>query len=354
MTDRSAPAPAPLAPLAAPFPWYGGKSRVARIIWERFGDVPNYVEPFAGSLAVLLGRPHPPRIETVNDLDCYIANFWRALAADPDGVARHADWPINEADLAARHRWLAGRAEFRERMLTDPAYYDVKIAGWWVWGLCAWIGGEWCGQRWWWDDRQPAPAPDGPVRQIPRLASGEGIHRASLRAADRRRQRPHLGNAGMGVHRAALRADGPYEDAPPLLSYLRALAGRLRHVRVCCGDWRLVLTDVPTVCLGTTAVLLDPPYRRDLRDANLYAVDQDVAASVAAWAREHGHDPRLRIALCGYAGEHAMPPDWSAVRWSVTSNGHQQDQARQECIWFSPHCLAPAAQQLALPSVAGA
>jgi DNA adenine methylase len=54
--------------LRAPFPWFGGKSRVAPLVWERFGNVPNYVEPFFGSGAVLLGRPHPPKTETVNDL----------------------------------------------------------------------------------------------------------------------------------------------------------------------------------------------------------------------------------------------------------------------------------------------
>jgi site-specific DNA-adenine methylase len=42
--------------LKAPFPWFGGKSRVADIVWDRFGDVANYVEPFFGSGAVLL---HP-------------------------------------------------------------------------------------------------------------------------------------------------------------------------------------------------------------------------------------------------------------------------------------------------------
>ena len=46
--------------LKAPFPWFGGKSRVSHIVWDYFGDVANYVEPFAGSLAVLLGRPNPP------------------------------------------------------------------------------------------------------------------------------------------------------------------------------------------------------------------------------------------------------------------------------------------------------
>ena len=44
--------------LRSPFPWFGGKSRVAGLVWDRFGDVPNYVEPFFGSGAVLFGRPH--------------------------------------------------------------------------------------------------------------------------------------------------------------------------------------------------------------------------------------------------------------------------------------------------------
>jgi hypothetical protein len=122
--------------LKAPFPWFGGKSRAAPIIWPRFGDVPNYVEPFAGSLATLLLRPHPPRVETVNDLDCYLANFWRAIACDPEGVAEAADWPVNEADLTARHRWLMAQSGFRDRMRTESDYFDVKVAGWWVWGLC--------------------------------------------------------------------------------------------------------------------------------------------------------------------------------------------------------------------------
>lgn len=77
------------AGLRAPFPWFGGKSAVSGIVWERFGDVPNYVEPFFGSGAVLLGRPrdHAAGLETVNDKDGYVANFWRAVQRDPQAVA---------------------------------------------------------------------------------------------------------------------------------------------------------------------------------------------------------------------------------------------------------------------------
>ena len=39
-----------LGPLAALFPYWGGKSVVAPLIWQRLGNVRHYIEPFAGSL----------------------------------------------------------------------------------------------------------------------------------------------------------------------------------------------------------------------------------------------------------------------------------------------------------------
>lgn len=82
--------------LKAPFPYFGGKKTVAPMVWERFGDCPNYVEPFFGSGAMLLGRPNPNGTETVNDLDGYVSCFWRAIQADPEAVAAYADNPVNE------------------------------------------------------------------------------------------------------------------------------------------------------------------------------------------------------------------------------------------------------------------
>ena len=102
--------------MKAPFPYFGGKSTIAADVWKRFGhDVQNYVEPFAGSAAMLLSRPHwtPKRnyIETINDADGQVANFWRAVKHDAEAVAGWADWPVNENDLHARHGWLVGRAK---------------------------------------------------------------------------------------------------------------------------------------------------------------------------------------------------------------------------------------------------
>ena len=291
--------------LRAPFPWFGGKSRAASIIWERFGDVANYIEPFAGSLAVLLARPTAPRIETVNDLDCNVANFWRAVQADPEAVAKFADWPVNEADLHARHRWLVAQLPaHRERMMTDPDYFDAKIAGWWVWGLCQWIGTGWC---------------DGKVSHRRPKASGD--------------------NPGMGVHTMV-----------NLYVLCEKIASRIRRTRVLCGDWKRAVGNA--VLFGakdkhiSTAICLDPPYAQTERNSKLYAVETDVSTAVREWALEHGDDPRLRIALCGYEGEHEMPGSWECVPWKST--GTREEQATRERIWFSPHCLKPDRGQIAM------
>ncbi len=256
-------------PLKAPFPWFGGKSRAAELIWARFGPVPNYVEPFAGSLAVLLARPSPPRIETVNDLDCYLANFWRALQADSVAVARYADAPVNEADLHARHQWLVNQAEFRERMKSDPEYFDVRIAGWWVWGLCLWIGSGWC------DATNAEKIPNltsgfgsgtglAARRKIPMLSEGE--HGLGRRV-------PHISDNGTGIHASGIHA------------YLSQLTSRLRRVRVVCGDWTRVVTPAVTSGIGLTAVLLDPPYAGGDHHESVYThSDTAVAAAARDWA----------------------------------------------------------------------
>lgn len=102
--------------LRSPFPWFGGKSRVAHLVWERFGNVANYVEPFFGSGAVLLQRPGLAGI----DKDCFVANFWRALASDPDAVADAADNPVNEADQHARRGILSLGTSFKCSLIGPP------------------------------------------------------------------------------------------------------------------------------------------------------------------------------------------------------------------------------------------
>ena len=315
--------------LKAPFPWFGGKSRVADLVWEHFGNVPNYVEPFFGSGAVLLGRPHEPGIETVNDLDCLLANFWRALTTRPDAVAHYADWPVNEADQHARHLWLCSQEDFRERMKVEPDYYDAKIAGWWVWGQCIWIGSGWCSVQ------QPhlGNAGTGIHRKLPHLGdAGKGINR----------QLPHLGDAGTGMVECI---DSDRTSGTPLMEYMRELSERLRRVRVCCGDWSRICGPSPTTKLGITGVFLDPPYGEDADRAELYSTESfSVAREVRDWCIANGDNPDLRIALCGYEGEHEMPDNWECIAWKARGGYGSQGEGRgrknagRERIWFSPYC----------------
>ncbi len=306
-----------LLELKAPFPYFGGKARIAAEVWVRFGDVQNYVEPFAGSLAVLLGRPTEPRIETVNDADGLLCNFWRALQADPEAVAHHADWPVNECDLHARHSWLVARKdEYQTRLEGDPDWYDAKAAGWWVWGISCWIGSGWC------SGKGPWHVVDG--RLVNTGDAGQGVNR----------KLPHLGDAGQGVNR----------KRNAISAYLTTLSERIRNVRVCCGDWTRVCGPCVTFKHGTTAVFLDPPYAHSERAKDLYRVEMPVADAVREWAIANGDNPDMRIALCGYEGEHAMPPDWECLEWRAKGGYDSQGDGsnlnkHRERVWFSPACL---------------
>ncbi len=335
------------AALKAPFPWFGGKSRAARLILDGIGPIQNYVEPFGGSLAVLLANTSPPTFETVNDLDRYIANFWRAVKHDPAGVAEHADWPVNEADLEARHYWLVstGAAQLAAGM-ASPDYYDVKIAGWWVWGQCCWIGRGWC------DGQGPWHATPEGWKKI--RDSGRGVNRQLPHMGNSRRgvnrQLPHMSDSGLGVIRQPPQPGSSVQARRDfILSYMEQLANRLRSVRVACGDWRRVLTPTITFKLGVTGVVLDPPYGEGDIDYTVGGNQTSVADEVRDWAIANGDNPDLRIALCGYEGRHNMPGDWRVAEWRATGgyantakNNKQGNVNRhRERVWFLPHCPKP-------------
>jgi DNA adenine methylase len=287
------------------FSWFGSKRKVANIIWSGLGPVSNYVEPFAGSLAVLLSAPQIPKIETINDLDCGLANFWRAVSFSSEEVAKWADSPVNETELHARHKWLIERLtiDFRQKMDSDPDFYDARMAGYWIWGQCASVGNNWL-------------QPKG-LKALPLLSS-----------------------AGGGIHGLTYNIQ---ED-------FKKLQERLRRVRVACGDWTRVVTPGITHAskgLGDkdiTGVFLDPPYEAGVRD-KVYKEDKDIFKQVCQWAIDNGDNERMRIVLCGYEGDHNIPETWQTFSWktgggmSALGNGRGKDNASKEVIYFSPHCL---------------
>ena len=319
--------------LTAPFPYFGGKSRAADLIWSRFGiDCGNYVEPFFGSGAVLLNRPEAfSGWMTVNDLDGLLANLWRSMKYAPNMVADAACSPVNEADLHARHLWLVtNRERITSRLMADPYYHEPEAAGWWAWGACSWIGGGWCAGDGPWHavlDSDGVPSLTignggrGVKRPLPHLSGGRGVNR----------QLPAIGKAAGVLHR----------NHPKKLEWLQEwfadLQEKLQDVRVCCGDWSRIMSIGTMTRNGTAAVLLDPPY--SLTGA-VYAQDSStVSGDVREWCKANGDNQALRIALCGHDTEHndLEQMGWSVETWNKA--GGYQGKDDRERIWFSPHCL---------------
>lgn len=291
--------------LKAPFPYFGGKSAVADVVWRALGDPDHYIEPFFGSGAVLLARDNwQGKTETVNDKDGFVANVWRSIQSAPDEVARYCDWPVNHADLAARKKELIRNEErLLENLIDDPDWCDPRIAGFWVWAASCWIGSG--------------------------LTSvGDGLGK-----------RPHLGNKGQGICKTT-----------DVYTWMVRLSERLRRVRVVCGEWNRVCGgDWQDKTWPSVGVFFDPPYGvADRADCYHHEDKSTVAADVMAWAAERGERSNYRIVIAGY--EEHMPlvreHGWTAKRWKAKggygnqakSESRGKANAHREMLYFSPHC----------------
>jgi hypothetical protein len=309
-----------MSDLVAPFPYFGGKRTIASEVWRRLGYPKQYIEPFCGSAAVLLAAPRVASLEVVNDANGFIANFWRAVVHQPGEVARWADYPVSHVDLGARHRWLMEqRSRIAEALQAPDWTGDAKVAGWWLWGQCCWIGSGWC--DW---DRQDSDVSD----------AGRGVQATG--------QIPHVGNAGRGVQATGQIPHVGNAGDPMFLTsggaaawhWLNKLAARLERVRVVHGDWKRCLNN--HYGADDTAVFLDPPYEGY---GELYGA-ATVAQDVAAWCRENAG---LRIALCGHRGDYDMP-GWEVLEWDRGRLTYAGDKTTDlEAIWFSPPCARVAA-----------
>jgi DNA adenine methylase len=69
------------------FGWYGGKFSHLDWLLPLLPAAHHYCEPFSGSAAVLLNRIPAP-IETYNDVDGEVVNFFRVLRENPNELAR--------------------------------------------------------------------------------------------------------------------------------------------------------------------------------------------------------------------------------------------------------------------------
>jgi DNA adenine methylase len=82
------------------FGWYGGKYSHLDWLLPLLPKCHHYCEPFAGSAAVLLNRGPSP-VETYNDLDGEVCNFFRVLREQRDGLTQAIGLtPFSREDFA--------------------------------------------------------------------------------------------------------------------------------------------------------------------------------------------------------------------------------------------------------------
>jgi len=120
--------------LRPPLTYYGAKQKIAQRVAAVLPEHRHYVEPYAGSLAVLLAKS-PSVMETANDLDGGLMNFWRVLRDRPADLARVcALTPHSRGEFAACFDLDAGdELEQARRLwvrLTQGRAARLPRAGW--------------------------------------------------------------------------------------------------------------------------------------------------------------------------------------------------------------------------------
>ena len=299
--------------MQAPFPYFGGKSKIADIVWQALGQPKSYIEPFAGSLAVLLARNNynpKSHIETINDLDGHICNVWRSLQNAPDEVAKYCDYPVSHIELSARKIKLNEKTNYLVDGLKDVDWYDAKLAGYYIWAASCWIG-------------------SGLTRigSIPHLGGGKGVHKLG--------KMPNFGNGDGDVR-------DPYNTN--IYKWFRQLSERLRYVKTICGDWKRVCGGDWQDGSGDVGLFFDPPYGVLDRDTKLYHHDSvDIAKEVLNWCKERGSRDTYKIVLAGYEEyEELLSYGWSKELWKAQGGysnlGKEENNNRhRETLYFSPH-----------------
>lgn len=125
------------APKRPALRYYGGKFNLAPWIISHFPPHKNYVEPCGGAASVLLQKPRSP-LETYNDLDGNVVNFFRVLRDRPEELIRKirlTPWARAEYELSvqscedelerARRFYVASYMSFNGATGDNP-----RIFGW--------------------------------------------------------------------------------------------------------------------------------------------------------------------------------------------------------------------------------
>ncbi len=246
-----------------------------------------------------------------------------------------ADWPVVEPTSTPGTHGSSGNARTcYDGFEGDPDHFDPKIAGWWVAGVCGWIGSGFC----------PGDGPwivrDGELvdRRGDLSNAGQGINR----------QMPHVGDAGQGINRQMPHV-GDAGRGAFIEEWFGTLAARLRDVRVLSGDWTRCLTESLTTRHGVTGRIprpalrrrdrADPRLRRRLRH-RLRRRAPLVPSRTATTAASASPSAATRARATTRSSTTAGPPTHGAPQRPYGGGSGKGDENRhRERIYFSPACI---------------
>lgn len=269
----------------SPFPWFGGKQKLADEILSHFPPHLVYVEVFGGGASVLLSKS-PGALDVYNDRDESLVNFFRVLRDLP-----HQLVPLLELTPYARAEWEHARASIdTEKDPVEKARLFYVIAAGSFAGFAARDNGS-AGRGW----------------------GGERLGRM------------HLSRAASTANR---------------VDNIWRFVERLRLVQIECLEWRACLERYDHVdCL----FYLDPPYVPETRRSGGYRHElttDDHAELVErvlvlkGCAIVSGYDHPLYEALVSDGG--FVRHEYGA--WSTAARGEkgQPRDRRTEVVWTSP------------------
>lgn len=272
-----------------PIVYFGGKQTLAERITALLPDHLHYVEPYCGSLAVLLAKP-ASRMETVNDLDRELMTFWRVL--------RDRSEDLERVCALTPH----SRTEYADVLTAEPTADELETA------RRVWV----------------------------RLTQGRG---GQMRRATGWRYfvDPHGSNLSMPGYLEAYRA----RLAPCL--------DRLAQVTLECRPGLEVITDYGQH--DEALLYVDPPYLGDTRNwGNQYRHELRDEASHRELAAAL-HAARAAVVLSGYPSPlyDELYAGWDRVSLAARTNQGGTDNARTEVLW----CNRPLGAQPALFDLGG-
>lgn len=262
----------------------GSKRKVVASIWERFGSVSIYIEPFCGSGVVYMCRPNETNTTLkrgiLNDVDGLVCNYLRTIHYKKDEL------------LDFLPKFKDRRAMLQCQELIDVDLVNTTLAY-------------------------------GPLSCDPEQAAYY-FYAKNLGFFNTVTMKP--------------------ENKNPYTKLIESDINNNTITEIHNTDWEVVLSKPYTRQYDTVktkaAILLDPPYSKT--EFYYKGAKGGIATDAYEWAVENASE-KCRVAYCCYSDHFPCPSGWHEYSWSgmTITNPNAKSRKRKEAIYFSPHSEYP-------------